>query len=34
MTKPAITPELVAKHNLTPEEFAHAKEIPARVPLL
>jgi phosphoribosylformylglycinamidine synthase len=27
MTEPAITPELVAKHNLTPEEFAHAKEI-------
>ncbi len=27
MTEPAITPELVAKHNLTPEEFAHAKQI-------
>ncbi|MEY4384938.1 MAG: hypothetical protein RLY20_221 [Verrucomicrobiota bacterium] len=27
MTEPAITPELVAKHNLTPEEYAHAKEI-------
>jgi phosphoribosylformylglycinamidine synthase subunit PurL len=27
MTDPAITPELVAKHNLTPEEYAHAKEI-------
>jgi phosphoribosylformylglycinamidine synthase II len=27
MTEPAITPELVAKHNLTPEEFAHAMEI-------
>jgi phosphoribosylformylglycinamidine synthase II len=27
MTEPAITPELVAKHNLTPEEFAHAREI-------
>jgi phosphoribosylformylglycinamidine synthase subunit PurL len=27
MTKPAITPELVAKHNLTPEEYAHAREI-------
>src|ERR1035437_3086820 len=27
MTEPAITPELVAKHNLTPEEFAHAKLI-------
>ncbi len=32
MTEPAITPELVAKHNLTPEEFAHAKEILGRVP--
>jgi phosphoribosylformylglycinamidine synthase II len=27
MTEPAITPELVAKHNLTPEEYAHAVEI-------
>jgi phosphoribosylformylglycinamidine synthase II len=27
MSEPAITPELVQKHNLTPEEFAHAKEI-------
>jgi phosphoribosylformylglycinamidine synthase II len=27
MTAPAITPELVAKHNLTPEEYAHAREI-------
>src|SRR6185295_5009167 len=27
MTEPVITPELVAKHNLTPEEFAHALEI-------
>jgi phosphoribosylformylglycinamidine synthase II len=27
MTEPAITPELVAKHNLTPEEFVHAREI-------
>src|SRR5882672_7818479 len=27
MTDPAITPELVAKHNLTPEEYAHAKDI-------
>jgi phosphoribosylformylglycinamidine synthase subunit PurL len=27
MTEPAITPELVAKHNLTPGEYAHAKEI-------
>ncbi|MSU58597.1 MAG: phosphoribosylformylglycinamidine synthase subunit PurL [Pedosphaera sp.] len=32
MTEPAITPELVAKHNLTPEEYAHAKEILGRVP--
>jgi hypothetical protein len=27
MTERAIAPELVAKHNLTPEEFAHAKKI-------
>ncbi len=27
MSEPAITPELVAKHNLTPEEYVHAKEI-------
>ena len=27
MTEPAITPELIAKHNLTPEEYTHAKEI-------
>jgi phosphoribosylformylglycinamidine synthase len=27
MTEPAITPELVAKHNLTPEEYTHAREI-------
>ena len=27
MTEPTITPELVAKHNLTPDEYAHAKEI-------
>lgn len=27
MTEPAITPELVAKHNLAPEEYAHAVEI-------
>ena len=27
MTEPAITLELVAKHNLTPEEYAHAKVI-------
>src|SRR5271156_1302052 len=27
MTEPTITPELVAKHNLTPDEYAHAREI-------
>jgi phosphoribosylformylglycinamidine synthase II len=27
VTEPAITPELVAKHNLTPEEYTHAREI-------
>ena len=27
MTEPAITPELVAKHNLTPEEYTQAREI-------
>jgi phosphoribosylformylglycinamidine synthase len=32
MTEPAITPELVAKHNLTPEEYAQAKEILGRTP--
>jgi phosphoribosylformylglycinamidine synthase len=32
MTEPAITPELVAKHNLTPEEYAHSKEILGREP--
>ena len=32
MTEPAITPELVAKHNLTPDEYAHAKEILGREP--
>jgi phosphoribosylformylglycinamidine synthase len=32
MTEPAITPELVAKHNLTPEEYTHAQEILGRVP--
>jgi phosphoribosylformylglycinamidine synthase len=32
MTEPAITPELVAKHNLTPEEYAHAVEILGRMP--
>src|ERR1041384_280678 len=32
MTEPTITPELVAKHNLTPEEYAHVKEILGREP--
>ena len=32
MTESAITPELVAKHNLTPEEYAHAVEILGRTP--
>src|SRR2546430_2083667 len=32
MTEPTITPELVAKHNLTPEEYAHAKAILGREP--
>src|SRR6202453_1882270 len=32
MTEPAITPELVAKHNLTQEEYTHAREILGRVP--
>ncbi|HHY84162.1 MAG TPA: phosphoribosylformylglycinamidine synthase subunit PurL [Verrucomicrobia bacterium] len=32
MTEPAITPELVEKHNLTPEEFAHIREILGRDP--
>jgi phosphoribosylformylglycinamidine synthase len=32
MSEPAITPELVAKHNLTPEEYTHVKEILGRVP--
>jgi len=32
ITEPAITPELVAKHNLTPEEYAHAREILGRTP--
>jgi phosphoribosylformylglycinamidine synthase II len=27
MTEPAITPELVQKHNLTPDEYARAKEV-------
>ena len=32
ITEPAITPELVAKHNLTPEEYAHARELLGRTP--
>jgi phosphoribosylformylglycinamidine synthase II len=32
MNEPDITPELVQKHNLTPEEFAHALEILGRTP--
>jgi phosphoribosylformylglycinamidine synthase len=32
MTDPAITPELVAKHNLTPEEFARIQSILGRDP--
>ena len=32
MTDPAITPELVAKHNLTPEEYENVKRILGRVP--
>src|SRR5438045_4510945 len=32
MTEPAITPELVQKHGLTPEEFAQAKQILGREP--
>src|SRR5436309_2217835 len=32
MNDPAITPELVQKHNLTPEEYERAKNILGRVP--
>jgi phosphoribosylformylglycinamidine synthase len=32
MTEPTITPELVAKHNLTPDEYAHARQILGREP--
>ncbi|MGO8681412.1 MAG: phosphoribosylformylglycinamidine synthase subunit PurL [Limisphaerales bacterium] len=32
MTEPAITPELVAKHNLTPDEYVKMKEILGREP--
>ncbi len=32
MSEPAITPELVSKHGLTPDEFAHIKQILGRDP--
>src|SRR5512132_581846 len=32
MTEPAVTPELVQKHNLTPEEYAKIKEVLGREP--
>lgn len=32
MTEPKLTPELVQKHNLTPEEYTHLKEILGREP--
>jgi phosphoribosylformylglycinamidine synthase len=32
MTEPAITPELVARHNLTPEEYARLQSILGRAP--
>jgi phosphoribosylformylglycinamidine synthase len=32
MTEPAITPELVAKHNLTPEEYANIERLLGRTP--
>ena len=32
MTEPAITPELVAKHNLTPEEYANIQRLLGRTP--
>src|SRR5579871_4219934 len=32
MTEPSITPELVAKHGLTPEEYEHVKQILGREP--
>lgn len=32
MNEPVITPELVAQHNLTPEEYAHVKQILGREP--
>ena len=32
MTEPAITPELVAKHNLTPDEYQKILELLGREP--
>ena len=32
MQEPAITPELVAKHNLTPEEYQRVVDILGRTP--
>ncbi len=32
MTEPAITPELIQKHGLTPDEYAHVKQILGREP--
>jgi len=32
MSEPAITPELVSKHGLTPDEFANVKQILGREP--
>src|SRR5438477_8818499 len=32
MTEPAITPDLVLQHNLTPDEFARIKEVLGREP--
>src|SRR4026208_561476 len=32
MSEPAITPELVQKHNLTPDEYGKIKEILGRQP--
>jgi phosphoribosylformylglycinamidine synthase len=32
MTEPAITPELIAKHGLTPEEYERIKNILGREP--
>ncbi len=32
MNEPAITPELIQKHNLTPEEYERARNILGREP--